>query len=112
MLFSGDPSETTFYEPETRYEKLVIRQATALDVHPYELLSARAMLDIPTLVSFTEQDNRIVGQEAKRVDKLFYLTTSHQMQLNALVDEGVEDERDVEPVMRGLIKRDKRGKEV
>ena len=109
MIFdSSDPSANDFFELETPYQKLVMRQAMAMDLHIYELLSGRAMLDFSTTVAFMEQDSRVVGDEAKRVDSLHGNATSQMMQLHSHVPAAVDDMRDLDPVLEALDERDKR----
>jgi len=109
MIFdSSNPEKNDFYELETPYQKLVMRQAMAMDLHIYELLSGRAMLDFSTVVAFMEQDSRVVGDKAKRVDTLHSNATSQMMQLHSHVPAAVDDMRDLDPVLEALDERDKR----
>jgi len=109
MLFNdGDPTKNDFYELETGYQKLVMRQAMAMDLHVYQLLSGRAMLDFSTVIAFMEQDSRVAGDKAKRVDSLHHNASSQMMQLYSHVDEAVDDMRDLDPILNALDERDKR----
>ena len=112
MLFDNDPdpTENSFFETETPYQKLVLRQAMDMDLHVYQLLSGRAMLDFSTVVAYMEQDLRVVGNEAKRVDMLHVNATSQMMQLHSHVPAAVDDMRDLDPILQALDKRDKTGR--
>ena len=108
MLFNdSDPTENDFYELETGYQKLVMRQALDMNLHIYELLSGRAMLDFSNVVAFMTQDPRVVGGEAKRVESLHANASSQMMQLHSHVPAAVDDMRDLDPILQALDKRDK-----
>jgi len=55
-----------------------------------------------------EQDSRVVGDEAKRVDALHGNATSQMMQLHSHVPAAVDDMRDLDPVLEALDERDKK----
>ena len=108
MLFDkNDPTQNSFFEPETPYAKLTMRQAMDMDLHVYQLLSGRAMLDFSSTVALMEQDPRVVGGEAKRVESLHTNASSQMMQLHSHVEEAVDDMRDLDPILRALDERDK-----
>ena len=108
LFDSSDPTENSFFEPETPYQKLTMRQAMDMDLHVYQLLSGRAMLDFSNVVAYMEQDPRVVGGEAKRVESLHTNASSQMMQLHSHVPAAVDDMRDLDPVLKALDKRDKK----
>jgi len=110
MMFGNKstPDENSFFELETPYQRLVVRQADAMGLHVYQVMSGRAMLDFSTMVAFLGQDPRVVGDEQKRVDSLHHNASSQMMQLHSHVEEGIDDMRDLEPILNALNERDKR----
>ena len=108
MLFDdSDPTENNYFKTETPYQKLVLRQAMDMNLHVYELLSGRVMLDFSSTVAFMEQDPRVVAGEAKRVDSLHANASSQMMQLHSHVPAAVDDMRDLDPILQALDKRDR-----
>ena len=108
MLFNdSDPTENSFFETETPYQKLIMRQAMSMNLHVYELLSGRAMLDFSTTAALMEQDPRVVAGEAKRVESLHANASSQMMQLHSHVPAAVDDMRDLDPILKALDERDK-----
>lgn len=112
-MFSDDPdpSETEYYDPKTEYEKMVVRQAMAMEMHPYRILSARISVDTASLMAFVRQDPRLEGQKEQRCEKQFHAVSHNAMQMFKMPSETVYEESEVDAVATRIIQRDKRGKE-
>lgn len=113
MFFSdSEAGSVDYYDGKTRYGKMVLRQAMALDCHPHQILSARLIVDVATFKEFLEQDERLAGQQQHRADNRLNVVLHNTQQLADLVDDATADSAEVERVANQLNTRDKRGKEV
>jgi len=108
MLFSDDPSETQYYEAESQYGKMVLRRARKHDVHLYQLLSARMLLDIGQLRAFYKQDPRLEGQRRERCDMHQDCANSRIIDVARFLDEASSGEPELDEVAELLVTEEKR----
>lgn len=108
MLFSDDPSESGFYEAESKYGKLVLRRARKHDLHVYKLLTARLMLDSGQLRAFCKQDSRLVGQHSERCNMYSLQANNRVIDLANLLDEGTSHEQEIDEIAASLAAEEKR----
>lgn len=108
MLFSDDPSKTGFYEANSEYGKLVLRQASKHDLHVYKLLSARLMLDSGQLRTFFKQDTRLVGQHSERCDMYSLQANNRLVDLANKLEEATSHEGDIDQIAQLLATEEKK----
>jgi tRNA(Arg) A34 adenosine deaminase TadA len=102
-----DPSDIGYFEADSAYGKMVLRQAMRMDIHVYRILSARIAADSGTLMAFIEQDPRIEGYEHQRAQQRFNNLSHQSMQLFTRAPEAVEDEPELDDVTMCIIEDDK-----
>ena len=108
MLFSDDPTQSEYYEAESKYGKMVLRQARKHDVHVYQLLSARLMLDIGQLKALYRQDPRLEGQRRERCDMQYDCATNRIMDVARFLNEASSHEPEIDEVAEALVAEQKR----
>lgn len=108
MFNSTGPSDAEYYDGDTAYAKTVLRQAMRHDVHPYEILSARMVVDLSELLAFAKQDERVRGRHEERAERRFHRAGNELRELYSIVDEGVTSEDRVDGIAELLIEDDKR----
>jgi len=108
MLFSDDPSTTKYYEAESQYGKMVLRRAERHDVHLYQLLSGRLLLDIGQLRAFYKQDPRLQGQRKERCDMQWDCANSRIIDVTRFLDEASSSEPELDSVAELLVAEEKR----
>jgi len=108
MLFSDDPADASFYEAESQYGKMVLRRARKHDVHLYQLLSGRLLLDIGQLRAFYKQDPRLEGQRRERCDMQWDCANSRITDVARFLSEASSHEPELDEVAEVLVDEQKR----
>jgi hypothetical protein len=104
---SNEPSKIGYFDADSQWGKMVLRQAQRHDEHVYRVLSARIILDTSQLRNFAGQDDRLTGRHEERVDRRFHRASDEMMELFGIVDEAIVSEDSVDDVAAALVREDK-----
>lgn len=107
MFGTDSPSEIGYFEDDSPYGKMLLRQAQRTDTHVYRVLSTRLVLDVTTLKGFTEQDSRLQGQERERMVNHYRRTTNELRDMLYFIPEAAAKSKEMEEVAELLIEQDK-----